>query len=152
MDVKSSLTQPIIQTELMKKIHFDHIGGNRKWLLLSASSLIIIFVGLFELIDFSVDAVNQWLIITGIGIQIVFLSKLFWHRNVVQWNSKGVVIRIKSYLGKSFKFSDIESTYLTDKKLSITLKNGKQFQFDLNEFSDSDSMRLNNILLNRVLN
>lgn len=152
MDVKSSLTQPIIQTELMKKIHFDHIGGNRKWLLLSASSLIIIFVGLFELIDFSVDAVNQWLIITGIGIQIVFLSKLFWHRNVVQWNSKGVVIRIKSFLGKSFKFSDIESTYLTNKKLSITLKNGKQFQFDLNEFSDSDSMRLNNILLNRVLN
>lgn len=136
----------------MKKIHFDHIGGNRKWLLLSAASLIFIFVGLFELIDFSVAAVNQWLIITGIGIQVVFLGKLFWHRNVVQWNNEGIVIRIKSYLGKSFRFSDIESTYLTDKKLSITLKNGKQFQFDLNEFSDSDSMRLNNILLNRVLN
>lgn len=136
----------------MKKIHFDQIGGDWKWGLLFATSLIFILTGFFELINFGNPAVNQWLIIAGFSIHVLFLSKLFWYKNVVQWNKKGVVIRIKSYLGKSLRFSDIESTHLNDKKLSITTKSGKIFLFDLNEFPESDSKKLNNILVNRAQN
>jgi len=136
----------------MKKIHFDHIGGDRKWGLLFAISLVFILTGFFELIDFGIPVVNQWLIITGFFIHAVFLSKLFWHKNVVQWNKKGVVIRIKSYFGRSLRFSDIESTQLNDQKLKITTKSGKLFLFDLSEFSDSDSLKLINILANRTEN
>ena len=136
----------------MKKIHFDHIGGDWKWAFLFAISLIFILTGFFELIDFGIPVVNQWLIITGFFIHAVFLSKLFWHKNVVQWNKKGVVIRIKSYFGRSLRFSDIESTQLNDQKLKITTKSGKLFLFDLSEFSDSDSLKLINILANRTEN
>ena len=136
----------------MKKIHFDHIGGDRKWGLLFAISLVFILTGFFELIDFGIPVVNQWLIITGFFIHAVLLSKLFWHKNVVQWNKKGVVIRIKSYFGRSLRFSDIESTQLNDQKLKITTKSGKLFLFDLSEFSDSDSLKLINILANRTEN
>jgi len=136
----------------MKKINFDHIGGDRKWGLLFAISLVFILTGFFELIDFGIPVVNQWLIITGFFIHAVFLSKLFWHKNVVQWNKKGVVIRIKSYFGRSLRFSDIESTQLNDQKLKITTKSGKLFLFDLSEFSDNDSLKLINILANRTEN
>lgn len=136
----------------MNKIHFDHIGGNRKWAFLNAISLIFILTGFFELIAFSTAVVNQWLIITGFFIPVVFLSKLFWHKNVVQWNKKGVVIRVKQYLGKSLRFNDIESTHLGDQKLTITTKSGKQLYFDLHEFPESDSIKLKNILTNRIKN
>ena len=137
---------------LMKKIHFDNIGGNWKWAFLLAISLIFIITGSFELIDFSAPVVNQWLIITGFFIPVVFLSKLFWHKNVVQWNKKGVVIRVKPYLGKSLRFSDIESTHMSDQKLTVTTKSGKQLHFDLHEFPESDSIKLNNILASRTQN
>lgn len=136
----------------MKKIHFDHIGGDWKWAFLFAISLIFILTGFFELIDFSTPVVNQWLIISGSFIPVVFLSKLFWHKNVVQWNKKGLVIRVQSYLGKSLRFSDIESTHLSDQKLTITTRSGKQLLFDLGEFPESDSIKLNDILANRTPN
>jgi hypothetical protein len=136
----------------MEKIHFDQIGGDKKWASLFVISLALIFTGFFELIDFSFPAMNKWLITAGFFIHVLFLSKLFWYKNVVQWNKKGVVIRIKSYVGKSLRFSEIESTHMNDKKLTIEMKSGKLFQFDLNEFPENDSKKLSTILAERVQN
>jgi hypothetical protein len=41
---------------------------------------------------------------------------------------------------------------MNDKKLTIEMKSGKLFQFDLNEFPENDSKKLSTILAERVQN
>jgi len=133
----------------MKRLHFDHLSGNRIWIILFAVFLILVVPGTFGWIVFISPAFNQWLFIAGMMILIVFMTKLFWHRNVVQWNSKGVVIRMNPFFGKSQRFSDIESTQMIDQFLTVTTRSGKELQLDLSEFPESDSKKLNGILMSQ---
>ena len=72
-------------------------------------------------------------------MQALYFSKLFWFKNTVQWNKKGAVIRINSFMGKSFNFDEIKKTELNEKKLIITKNGGKTMTFDLNEIIESDT-------------
>jgi len=130
----------------MKKIHFDNLSKN--WFLISILILSIIFllVGIFEFIPFENPIVNKR--ISGIGflLQVLFLSRMFWYKNYIQWNNKGAVIRIKSFLGKNVKFKEITSSELINKKLILKTVYGNSIEFDLSEIVDSDSEKLYEII------
>ena len=135
----------------MNRIHFDNISKN--WFLITILILSIIFllVGIFEFIPFENPKMNKG--ISGIGflLQAIFFSRMFWYKNYVQWNKKGATIRINSILGKSIIFDNIKGTELDEKKLIITQKNGKKIMFDLNEIAESDTQKLNEIIVKNTI-
>ncbi len=135
----------------MKRIHFDNISKN--WFLITILILSIIFLlfGIFEFIPFENPKINKG--ISGIGflLQALFFSRMFWYKNYVQWNKKGATIRINSILGKSIMFDNIKGAELDEKKLIITQKNGKKFMFDLNEIAESDTQKLNEIIVKNTI-
>ena len=129
----------------MKRIHFDNLGKNKYWILIILLSLILIFV---EELPFKFENPKTYSYIraSGFFLQVIYWSKFFWFKNTVQWNKKGAVIRINSFMGKSLSFDQIKKTELNENKLIITKTNGEIISFDLNEIAESDTQKLNEII------
>ena len=135
----------------MKRIHFDNL--NKNWFLITILVLSIVFllVGIFEFIPFENPKINKG--ISGIGflLQGLFFSRMFWYKNYMQWNKKGAVIRINSFFGKSLRFDQIRMTELDGKTLKITKTNGEIVIFNLNEIAESDTQKLNEIIVKNII-
>ena len=136
----------------MKKIYFDDISNLKKnWPKLSVLilSLIMILFGTFT--DILSENWNKWIKASGFLLfSIYFLSKVL-RKNYVQWNKKGAVVRINSFMGKSLRFDEIKMTELIEKKLIITKDNGNTVTFDLNEIAESDTQKLNEIIVKNTI-
>ena len=135
----------------MKKIHFDNLRKN--WFLITILILSIIFllVGIFEFIPFENPKINKKISGVGFLLQALYFSRMFWFKNYIQWNKKGAVIRINSFMGKSLSFDEIKKTELNEKKLTITKVNEKKITFDLKEISESDTQKLNEIIVKNTI-
>ena len=133
-----------------KKIHFDNMK-NWIWIAILILSLIFILTGTFELFEFENPKLNKRISAIGFFLQVIYYSKMFWYKNYVQWNKKGANIRVNSFLGKSLSFDQIKKTELIEKKLIITKENGNTITFDLNEIAESDTQKLNEIIVNNTI-
>ena len=135
----------------MKKIHFDNLRKN--WFLITILILSIIFllVGIFEFIPFENPKINKKISGVGFLLQALYFSRMFWFKNYIQWNKKGAVIRINSFMGKSLSFDEIKKTELNEKKLTLTKVNGKKITFDLKEIAKSDTQKLNEIIVKNTI-
>ena len=114
-------------------------------------SLILVLNGVFIFIIFENPTTHKYISSIGFLIIVIFMSKLFWFKNTVQWNKKGIVIRIKTFLGKSIKFKEIKETNLNENVMEITKKNGHLIQIDVSEIAKSDSQKLKDIILKNTI-
>lgn len=130
----------------MKRIHFNNLGKDFYWLILIILSLVLVLVGLFE--PFEIENPKLYHLISSFGffLQALYFIKLFWYRNTVQWNKKGIVIRIKSVLGKTLRFDEIKATEFNDNTLTISKTDGEKLVFDMAGFSEADTHKLNEIV------
>ncbi|WP_116770872.1 hypothetical protein [Maribacter litoralis] len=133
-----------------KKIQFDNMN-NWIWIVILILSLIFILIGSFELIEFENPKLNKSISAIGFFLQVIYFSKMFWYKNYVQWNKKGVVVRINSFMGKTLRFDEIKKTELIEKKLIITKENGTTVTFDLNKIAKSDQQKLNEIIVKNTI-
>lgn len=134
----------------MKRIHFDNMK-NSFWIVILILSIIFIVGGTFELFQFENAKSNKWMSIVGFFLQAIYFSKMFWYENYVQWNKKGALIKINSFMGKSLIFNEIKTIELNDKKLKITKINDSTVIFDLNDITESDTQKLNEILIKNTI-
>mgnify|MGYP003634061046 CR=1 FL=1 len=134
----------------MKKIHFDNLGKNKYWIIIILLSLVLIFIEELP-IEFENPKIYKYLRASGFLLQVIYWSKLFWFKNTVQWNKKGAVIRINSFMGKSLSFDQIKKTELNENKLIITKTGGEIITFDLNEIAESDTQKLNEIIAKNTI-
>jgi len=130
----------------MKKIHFDNLRKNNYLIIIMILSLVFILVGFFQPFEIENPKVYKYLNVTGFLFQTIYWSKLFWFKNTVLWNKKGVVIRINSFMGESLSFDQIKKTEFNEKKLIITKSEREIITFDLNEFVESDTQKLVEII------
>ncbi|WP_437370992.1 hypothetical protein [Maribacter litoralis] len=133
-----------------KKIQFDNMN-NWIWIVILIISLIFILIGSFELIEFENPKLNKSISAIGFFLQVIYFSKMFWYKNYVQWNKKGVIVRINSFMGKTLRFDEIIKTELIEKKLIITKENGTTVTFDLNKITKSDQQKLNEIIVKNTI-
>lgn len=133
-----------------KKIQFDNMN-NWIWIVILILSLIFILIGSFELIEFENPKLNKSISAIGFFLQVIYFSKMFWYKNYVQWNKKGVIVRINSFMGKTLRFDEIIKTELIEKKLIITKENGTTVTFDLNKITKSDQQKLNEIIVKNTI-
>lgn len=130
----------------MKRIKFDNLQISWFFISLILLSLVCIIFGFFEIIQFKNPIINRRISAIGYASQVVFFSRMFWYKNYLQWNKKGMFIRINSCFGKSLSFKTIESTKLENHILTIYKNDGKSFDFDLSDFAENDSKKLNDII------
>jgi hypothetical protein len=130
----------------MRRIKFDNLQSNWFFITLILLSLVCIIFGGFEIIEFENPKINRN--ISGIGYlsQTLFFSRMFWYKNYVQWNKKGLVLRINHFWGKSISFEDIETSRLENDVLTIYKKDGVSYNFDLKNVDENDSKKLNDII------
>mgnify|MGYP005872630381 CR=1 FL=1 len=134
----------------MKRIHFDNMK-NKFWITIFLLSVICFIIGIFEPIEFSNIDLNKYILKSGFLLQALYFSQMLWYKNFVQWNKKGINIRINSFFGKSLSFDQVKSTELNEKRLTIIKKNGDKITIDLNEIVDSDSQKLNEIIIKNTI-
>ncbi len=135
----------------MKRIHFDNLGNKNYWILLIILSLIFIFIGLIEPFEFENQRIYKYISSCGFLLLALYFSKLFWYKNTVQWNNKGIVIRIKSFIGKSLRFDEIKATELNGKIMTLTKTDGRKVLINLNEIAESDTQKLNEIMIKNTI-
>ena len=109
-------------------------------------SLFCIFFGFSEIIEFGNPKINKRISAIGYLYQAIFHSRMFWFKNYVQWNKTGILIRIKSFFGKSISFENVIDSKLENNILTIYEYNGKNYNFDLTEIDEKDSQKLSNII------
>lgn len=132
----------------MKRIHFGNLNKKGRWILLPLIfiGLFLIINGAFDIIEFTNPKTNKYLNAIGYLIIFGFSTQMFWYKNYVQWNKRGILIRIKSFFGKNIKFKEIKSSELTDKKLIITEEYGNKIEIDLTHIVESDVIKLYEII------
>jgi len=130
----------------MKRIKFDNLQTNWFFISFILISLLCIIFGFFEIIEFENPKINKRISALGYISQALFFSRMFWYRNYVQWNKKGLVIRIKPFWGKSISYEDIKSSRLENNVLTIYKKDGVSYNFDLKNIDENDSKKLNHII------
>ncbi|ERM81988.1 hypothetical protein P872_07480 [Rhodonellum psychrophilum GCM71 = DSM 17998] len=130
----------------MKKIKFDDLSYNWYFISIILLSSILLSIGYFELIAFENPKSYKYFTASGHFIQIILLGRMFWFKNYVQWNKKGIGIRIKTFIGKSIAFDDIRNTKIEGKILTIYKYNGKSYDFDIKEIEESDVKKLYDII------
>lgn len=121
------------------------------WIFILILSVIFIGGGTFELFQFENAKSNKWMSVVGFFLQAIYFSKMFWYKNYVQWNKKSALIKINSFMGKSLVFDEIKTFELNDKKLKITKINDNTVIFDLNDIVESDTQKLNEILIKNTI-
>ena len=124
---------------------------NKFWISIFLLSVICFIIGIFEPIDFSKQDVNKYIMKIGFLLQAIYFSRMFWYKNYIQWNKKGANLRINSFWGKSLTFNQIKKTELNEKKLIITKNSGEVVTFDLNKIEESDTQKLNEIIIKNTI-
>jgi hypothetical protein len=132
----------------MKKIHFGNLNKKGRWILLPVIliGLFLIINGAFDFIEFTNPKMNKYLNAIGYLIVFGFSTQMFWYQNYVQWNKRGILIKIKSFFGKNIKFKEIKSSELNDKKLIIIETYGNKIEIDLSHIIESDVEKLMDII------
>lgn len=131
----------------MKQIHFNNLNKKNYWILLLILSLICIVIGAFKPFETLNNTTYKYISICGFLLQVLYFSKLFWHKNTVQWNNKGIVIRIESFFGKSLRFDEIQETTLNKNTLVLTKIDSNKVEIDLSKIEAKDAKKLNAILI-----
>ncbi len=125
----------------MKHIHFNKLNRFQ--------SIILLLIGLvLILIGFYKDYLGQGSFWTSASTVIGYIffglhfSKMFWHKNYVEWNKKGVVYRIKTRFGKTLRFNQVGNVALKSNILFVTLNDGSITKIDLREVFPEDQKKL----------
>lgn len=136
----------------MDKIKFDNINRDWKWVFLIVLSLVLILVGLIEPVQYNNPKIYKLISALGFSLQTIYFSRLFWHKNYVQWNKIGINIKINSFLGKSLRFDEIKSVNLEGSNFKINPYGGKRnIEFDLSKIEPRDRQLLNDIFQKKEL-
>lgn len=130
----------------MKRIKFDHKLDRLMLLILFAAIVcyVISFNNLFG-ID---DREAKFFALIGGLLNVVAITKIYWYKYYVRWNSRAITIQFSSFSGRTIPFADIETFEFSDSALIISKRRRrKKLSFPTSEIAEEDLRRLESILL-----
>lgn len=132
----------------MKHIHFNKLNQFQSIILLLIG-LLLILLGFYK--DYLGEG-SQWTTWSSVVGYLFFglhFSKMFWHKNYVEWNKKGIVYKIKTRFGKTLRFNQVGGAALKSDVLFITLSDGSIIEIDLRDVFSEDQKKLHEIFTNK---
>lgn len=130
----------------MKRIKFDNLSKNWKLKLLVICSIIFLFLGIFEISVFNDSSLNKSFIKIGFLFQVLFFGRMFVYKNYVQWNNKGIYIKVNQFFGTNLNFDDIKSINYQDNSILIKKYNNKEIVINLSNIESNDTFNLFEII------
>ena len=130
----------------MKRIKFDNLSKDWKLRLLIIFSINFLFIGIFEIPIFNNSRFNELLIKIGFLFQVLFFGRMFVYKNYVQWNKKGIYIKVNRFLGTNLSFDDIAKIDYQNDTILIKKKNDKEIPINLHNIHPSDTLNLFEII------
>ncbi|WP_434979097.1 hypothetical protein [Daejeonia sp. YH14] len=132
----------------MKKIHFDELNfkNSKLHFALILTSIIFLLLYVFKPFEFISEKNYGILFSLVFVIQLFTNSKVFWYKYFVQWNKKGIIIKINDFWGKNLKFNEISNFDLKQNRLTIIKLDGKKEVFNLENIEQESVNKLMNIL------
>ncbi len=125
----------------MKHIHFNKLNRFQ--------SIILLLIGLTLIsIGFYKNYLGQGNIWTASSTVVGYVffglhfSKMFWHKNYVEWNKTKIVYKIKTRFGKTLRFNQVGNVALKSNILFVTLNDGSITKIDLREVFPEDQKKL----------
>ena len=111
----------------MEKIQFDNLQSKKARIIIILA-IILNLVGVFKPFNVFSEAIYKQLFVAGFLLYFIFFSRMFWLKNCVQWNKRGIVIKIDSWFGfgESLKFNDIKSINFEETTIELTLFGGRR--------------------------
>ena len=132
------------------RIHFEETQKNHVALSVLLLSLFLLVVGWLKLLPMLGDETHKWLIVLGFALQVWYYLRLYLYRHAVQWNNKGINIRVNSYLGFNINFAKIKALELSGHQLFITKTDGSTSKVSLRGVNPEDVARLEQILRSHI--
>lgn len=133
----------------MKHIHFDN-KKNWGWIILLILSLFFIVSGTFEFFEFENPKINKRIAAIGFFLQIIYFTKMFWLKNYIQWNKKGITIKLHNVRSTTLSFNDITSCKIKDTTFIISLKYGNTSIFNVEHVVMEDVIKLQQIIESHI--
>jgi len=130
----------------MKRIKFDNLSKNWRLKLLVICSIVFLFLGIFEISVFNDSFFNESFIKIGFLFQVLFFGRMFVYKNYVQWNKKGIYVKVNCFIGINFSFEEIKSIDYGDNLILIKKHNNKEIVINLSNIQSIDSLNLFEII------
>jgi hypothetical protein len=103
---------PSPKTQKMKSIKFQELspkGKNGIMLALMVAAALFLVLNMFEVFSFLSPKVLKGLTLASYLIVFFHSFRPFFYRNHVQWNKRGITIRVNSFWGANFGFGEVKS-------------------------------------------
>ncbi len=71
---------------------------------------------------------------------------MFVYKNYVQWNKKGIYIKVNRFLGTNLSFEDIAKIDYKNDTILIKKNNGKEILINLHNIHPNDTLNLFEII------
>ena len=132
----------------MKKIKFDQLNfrSNKTQfflMILAGTLILLIFLEVFNNFDPRIEKYSN---VIAYFILMLIFSKMFWFKNYVQWNKKGIMIKLNNSWGKNYRFEEISNVNLENNQSIISKFNGQRNNFNLQNIDRESINKLINIL------
>ncbi len=137
----------------MKPIKFQelHWRNNKLMALFYLLALAFILPNLFDVWDFLEPQMVKFLTaFFSVGMLIHSLRQ-FTHKHYVQWNKRGITIRVNSLFGINFGFADVKDIVYSNNAYTVYLRSKRSRTINLEGVEQESKERLLGILQSHTL-
>ena len=112
-------------------------------MILAGTLILLNFLEVFNNFDPRIEKYSN---VIAYFILMLIFSKMFWFKNYVQWNKKGIMIKLNNSWGKNYRFEEISNVNLENNQSIISKFNGQRNNFNLQNIDRESINKLINIL------
>lgn len=141
-----------LNEENMKKIKFQNLNSknNILWISVMVLGVIFMFMETFDLYTFENPKISKFIYFLLFLSLSIYHSRLFWFKNVVQWNKKGLTARINNFWGVNTIFENIQTIIFRENEFVISEFNGNRKTINLKNIDLESKKKLEQILKTNV--
>lgn len=132
----------------MQEIKFEELSFKTKplsfvLLMLSAS---FILLNVFDCLNFLTSDTRKWIIVVCSLYSAMHGLRPFYYRNYVQWNKRGMTLRVNNFWGCNFSFANVEKILCQESEYTVVLRTGKRKVINLTGIETGSKTKLLQVL------
>lgn len=137
----------------MKKIRFYNLKNfsNITTNILIIIASVLFLLNLLELLHIESPVWRKIVNVFPFLMMFIYYSKMFWFRNFVEWNKRGIMIKVNNFWGKTFNFSDVKNFHIENKVLEIIKEDSTKKYINLDGICPDSIQKLEKILAKYII-
>lgn len=136
----------------MREINFQNIDSKTNIFIAFLIVLCVVINSLviFEYINFANSFLNKLFPVLTYSFCAIYISRIFWYKNIFQWNRNGFTARINNFWGLNKKFKEISKIEYDNNCITFIDVNGMKDSISLENIESSSKSKLIEILQSKI--